>query len=647
MRVGINLGSALDRRDGLNRDINYFENDPYVIKGKRTKEEAYLNYYQTLDISNLQLLNEDMIKEIKAAGFNAIRLPVTWKDHLYYIEDGQKIKNFDAFDFGYPDDLNKQMEIIDKLKIEEVWMDRVKEVVNWIIDNDMYCIINAQSDVGQEKKFSVKEDLFNKDATAQEKRIKSWIYVSDSTNTATTSDGQKISELKHEKYKKGLSVLWTEISQSFKDYGPKLLFEGFNEIRVERYPYNNPDKYLLGQGLRTDNNNVYQKELEWLNDLNSTFVNSVRNTGGNNSNRFLVVNTYLAELSDPSLRYFTVPNDPANHTIMAAHFYDHFASCTDESDEYAKCIASGGTDCSTNKNYCVPSNITLPNGVNIGTDETSDQERTSKPSTYYKLSIISKKAEELKVPVIIGEFASYLDETDDYKLDKKRVVLSHNYYLRTANYFGKQLGNSVVPGSNLNGMACFYWDDATVRFKLFNERRPRKSDLDKPLWMYPKMIDAIMKGSDNISVLLNDDPYDMSVEPEKIITNKSSVNLYVGQSEQLFATIFPSYADKNTSITWESSNSDVVSINQDGQVVGISPGFATITVKSPNNVSSIIDVQICAENSDCSIKDNSLIEVDNTVKFLPKLLIIIGITFIVGGLCVFFILLKRRKVEKM
>ena len=40
MKVGINLGSALDRRDGLNRDIDYFENDPYVIKGKRTKEEG-------------------------------------------------------------------------------------------------------------------------------------------------------------------------------------------------------------------------------------------------------------------------------------------------------------------------------------------------------------------------------------------------------------------------------------------------------------------------------------------------------------------------------------------------------------------------------------------------------------------------------
>ncbi len=62
-----------------------------------------------------------MIDDVKAAGFNAVRIPVTWSQHI--------------------DDANGYA-------IDEAWLSRVQEVVDYVIDNDMYCILNVHHDVG-------------------------------------------------------------------------------------------------------------------------------------------------------------------------------------------------------------------------------------------------------------------------------------------------------------------------------------------------------------------------------------------------------------------------------------------------------------------------------------------------------------------
>ena len=60
---------------------------------------------------------KDMIKLIKKAGFKTIRFPVTW---MNYMDDNGNVNS--------------------------KWMSRVKEVVNWIIDSNMYCILNVHHD---------------------------------------------------------------------------------------------------------------------------------------------------------------------------------------------------------------------------------------------------------------------------------------------------------------------------------------------------------------------------------------------------------------------------------------------------------------------------------------------------------------------
>ena len=59
---------------------------------------------------------KEMVDEIKAGGFDLIRIPITWGGHLG-----------DAPDYT----------------VDEEWFGRVQEVVNYAYDNDMYVIINS------------------------------------------------------------------------------------------------------------------------------------------------------------------------------------------------------------------------------------------------------------------------------------------------------------------------------------------------------------------------------------------------------------------------------------------------------------------------------------------------------------------------
>ena len=162
------------------------------------------------------------------------------------------------------------------------------------------------------------------------------------------------------------------------------------------------------------------------------------------------------------------------------------------------------------------------------------------------MEIISAKAQELGVPVIIGEFSSYLDTVEgSYYLDKERVTLSHNYYMRVANHFGQKLVNDLNINNNINeenqiekGITCFYWDDATTRFKLYKPRRIRMSEKDAPKWLFPKMIEAIMNGVNNQNVILNNDVEDMSVPTTDLSLNKENLYIDKGKKKAIIPTIF-------------------------------------------------------------------------------------------------------------
>lgn len=186
---------------------------------------------------------KEMIDTVKAAGFNAIRIPVTWTQHI-----GDEAS-------GY--------------KIEEEWMKRVQEVVDYAIDDGLYTIINVHHDVD--------------DA--------GWLWASDNCV-----------KNKSDKFK----AVWTQIADRFKNYDNKLLFEGFNEMLDEKTNWQYPGEEATNA----------------VNTFNQMFVDTVRRTGENNSTRCLVVNTYAASTDGNVLDDFIVPQDTIdNSLIVQVHFY--------------------------------------------------------------------------------------------------------------------------------------------------------------------------------------------------------------------------------------------------------------------------------------------------------------------------------------
>ena len=170
--------------------------------------------------------------------------------------------------------------------VDAAWMARVKEVVDYVINAGMYCIVNVQHDTGSSE-------------TA-------WL-IADMDVYPTASPRFK--------------NLWTQIANTFKDYGDHLLFEAFNEIL---YTNSNAGWTAPSAG---------SSSYEAIRRYHQDFVDAVRATGGNNEYRNLVINPYAGGNSQLVLDEMAVPDDKhANHIMMSVHSYDPYNFCNDNGE---------------------------------------------------------------------------------------------------------------------------------------------------------------------------------------------------------------------------------------------------------------------------------------------------------------------------
>ncbi|MBQ3250900.1 MAG: glycoside hydrolase family 5 protein [Bacteroidales bacterium] len=204
---------------------------------------------------------QSLMNMMKNAGFGAIRVPVSWGVHMD--ADG---------------------------KVYEEWMNRVNEVVDYVLNTGMYCIINIHHDTGADEELA-------------------WLVAS--------PEGYSRERQKYEN-------LWKQIALRFRDYGQRLLFESYNEMLDEGRSWCFAS-YSLGYDA-----SVAAGAYQAINDYAQSFVDVVRATGGNNSVRNLVVNTYGAcngagdwnpHLQDP-LKNMKMPVDKVkDHILFQVHSY--------------------------------------------------------------------------------------------------------------------------------------------------------------------------------------------------------------------------------------------------------------------------------------------------------------------------------------
>ena len=236
MGVGWNLGNTLDAND--------------ATKTWTTTEQHETCWGQPVT-------KPELLKMMKEAGFGAIRVPVTWYQEM---------------------DSNG--------KVNEAWMNRVKEVVDYVIDNGMYCILNVHHDTG-----------------ADDGNYKSWIKATTDNYTANKSKFEN---------------LWRQIAVVFKDYDQHLLFEAYNEMLDSKNTWNEPSNATDGY----DAINKYAK----------SFVTTVRNTGGNNKSRNLIVNTYSASSTPNAMKALELP-ESTGHIIFQLHSYPNWQNETNAKRE--------------------------------------------------------------------------------------------------------------------------------------------------------------------------------------------------------------------------------------------------------------------------------------------------------------------------
>ena len=180
MTFGWNLGNTLDvcqaDRDGDGK-IN-----EHVEAGEKVDETLWGNPKAT----------KELFTSLKKNGVNAVRIPVTWRDHI---------------------DSNGN--------IDREWMDRVQQVVDYAYSQGMYVIINVHHDGGGDPKFGA------------------WII----------EESQKDYNTFLKKYKN----IWKQIAERFKNYSDYLIFESMNEVGFDTlYNKNKADAYNLINKINQD-----------------------------------------------------------------------------------------------------------------------------------------------------------------------------------------------------------------------------------------------------------------------------------------------------------------------------------------------------------------------------------------------------------
>lgn len=181
-----------------------------------------------------------LIDLAKQSGFNAVRIPCSWNMHLAGSSTAQ---------------------------ISADWLARVKEVVQYCVDNDMYVLLNIHWDGG-------------------------WL------ENNCTVDKQEANNAKQKAF-------WEQIATHMRDFDEHLLFAGANEPNVEN-----------------------ATQMAVLKSYHQTFINAVRSTGGKNAYRVLVIQGPSTDIDKTNQLMTSLPADSVSGRMMVEiHYYTPWNFC--------------------------------------------------------------------------------------------------------------------------------------------------------------------------------------------------------------------------------------------------------------------------------------------------------------------------------
>ena len=199
---------------------------------------------------------QEMIKGLKNLGIKTIRIPISWHNHISKVSD---------------------------YTIDSKWMNRVKQIVDWAYDEGMYVIINIHHDNASKGNFSAGKGFY-------------------------PSEDCKEESLKF------ITRVWEQVSETFKNYDEKLVFEILNEPRLQG---NGEHEWSYNSGCST-----CKDAMNSLNEFNQNALDTIRASGGNNANRLVMVPSIAASPNAAFNSDFKLPIDSAENALaLSVHMY--------------------------------------------------------------------------------------------------------------------------------------------------------------------------------------------------------------------------------------------------------------------------------------------------------------------------------------
>lgn len=245
MGNGINLGNTME---AYGRNSVGVDSDPYLY-------ETFWGQPET---------TQEMISGMKAAGFDTIRIPVAWTNAM----------NFESGDYT----------------IGEAYLNRVEEIINYALNEDMYVIVNDHWDGG-------------------------WWGMFGSASQETRDAAMEL-----------YTSMWTQIATKYEQYDEHLIFESGNEELGFR---------LNDKDIASDSGSLSDAECyEVANKINQAFVDTIRGVGGNNADRFLLIAGFGTDIKNTCNDAFRMPTDTAeDKLLLSVHYYDPSGYCIWASQE--------------------------------------------------------------------------------------------------------------------------------------------------------------------------------------------------------------------------------------------------------------------------------------------------------------------------
>ena len=335
-----------------------------------------------------------MIHAVAEAGFNAIRIPVRWINHVNNTTD--MIVNAD-------------------------WLARVKEVVDWCLEENMYVIINSHH-----------EEWYDRNP-----------YYS-----------------KQEENNRMLAALWTCIATYFRDYDQRLIFAGTNETTVN-------------WAAPTAEQQAVQ------NSYNQTFVDAVRETGGKNYYRNIVVQTFACSPYH-GLNGFTIPTDKVEGRLSVEfHYYDPYEYCGNCTYYYwgeaykdkGRILASSTEKTITNL-FDRITNTWAKKGLGVVMGEygvsnhfTEDDKQTQQENMQYYLKCVVSEARQHGFAAFAWDNNAFNNGPENFGIFKRwqNMAVGNTYFLKgITEGAGAEYVEPVGPGDDDTGEGVTFWEGDAV-----------------------------------------------------------------------------------------------------------------------------------------------------------------------------------------